>query len=201
MRTRYYGRHVGTAPETRHGHESWRPSGWDFRQVWTGESYSTDAVSPAAWILARTTNIKAGTGIMQMPARTPACAAMTVLSLQALSGNRFLCGVGPSGPQVIEGWHGVPLRQADPANPRIHRHHQADPGARETAGIPRRPVFHPLRWARRHRPGTTSAQHRAWRSERDVLHRLDHPGRPAHGGRSRRRQSADLLLARCARTS
>ena len=80
-----------------------------YSQVWTGESYSTDAVSPAAWILARTTKIKAGTGIMQMPARTPACAAMTVLSLQALSGNRFLCGIGPSGPQVIEGWHGVPF--------------------------------------------------------------------------------------------
>jgi len=80
-----------------------------YSQVWTGESYSTDAVSPAAWILARTTKIKAGTGIMQMPARTPACAAMTVLSLQALSGNRFICGIGPSGPQVIEGWHGVPF--------------------------------------------------------------------------------------------
>src|ERR1700761_8637309 len=80
-----------------------------FSQVWTGESYSTDAVSPAAWVLARTTKIKAGTGIMQMPARTPECAAMTVLSLQALSGNRFLCGVGPSGPQVVEGWHGVPF--------------------------------------------------------------------------------------------
>jgi F420-dependent oxidoreductase-like protein len=46
---------------------------------------------------------------MQMPARTPACAAMTALSLQALSGNRFLCGIGPSGPQVVEGWHGVPF--------------------------------------------------------------------------------------------
>jgi F420-dependent oxidoreductase-like protein len=80
-----------------------------FSQVWTGEAYSTDAVSPVAWILARTTKIKAGTGIMQMPARTPACAAMTVLSLQALSGNRFICGIGPSGPQVIEGWHGVPF--------------------------------------------------------------------------------------------
>lgn len=80
-----------------------------FSQTWTGEAYSTDAVSPAAWILARTTKIKAGTGIMQIPARTPACAAMTVLSLQALSGNRFLCGVGVSGPQVIEGWHGVPF--------------------------------------------------------------------------------------------
>jgi F420-dependent oxidoreductase-like protein len=79
-----------------------------YSQVWTGESYSTDAVSPVAWILARTSKIKAGTGIMQVPARTPACAAMTVLSLQALSGNRFMCGVGPSGPQVVEGWHGVP---------------------------------------------------------------------------------------------
>jgi F420-dependent oxidoreductase-like protein len=48
------------------------------------------------------------TGIMQIPARTPACAAMTALSLQALSGGRFLCGVGPSGPQVAEGWHGQP---------------------------------------------------------------------------------------------
>jgi len=80
-----------------------------FQQVWTGEAYSTDAVTPIAWILARTTKIKAGTGIMQMSARTPACAAMTVLSLQALSGNRFICGVGPSGPQVIEGWHGLPF--------------------------------------------------------------------------------------------
>ena len=60
-------------------------------------------------MLARTSRIQAGTSIMQMPARTPACAAMTALSLQALSGNRFLCGIGPSGPQVVEGWHGVPF--------------------------------------------------------------------------------------------
>jgi len=80
-----------------------------FSQVWTGESYSTDAVTPVAWVLARTTRIKAGTGIMQIPARTPACAAMTAMALQALSGNRFLCGVGVSGPQVVEGWHGVPF--------------------------------------------------------------------------------------------
>ena len=78
-----------------------------YDSVWSSESYSTDAVSPAAWVLARTTRIKAGTGIMQMPARTPACAAATAMTLQALSGNRFLCGVGPSGPQVVEGWHGV----------------------------------------------------------------------------------------------
>jgi F420-dependent oxidoreductase-like protein len=79
-----------------------------FEAVWCGEAYGTDAVSPAAWVLARTTRIKAGTSIMQMPARTPACAAMTAMTLQLLSGNRFLCGIGPSGPQVVEGWHGVP---------------------------------------------------------------------------------------------
>ena len=77
--------------------------------VWSGEAYGTDAVTPVTWVLARTTRIKAGTGIMQMPARTPTCVAMTALTLQGLSGNRFLCGIGPSGPQVIEGWHGVPF--------------------------------------------------------------------------------------------
>lgn len=79
-----------------------------FHQVWSGEAYGTDAVTPTAWVLARTTRIKAGTGIMQMPGRTPACAAMTAMTLQGLSGGRFLCGLGPSGPQVVEGWHGVP---------------------------------------------------------------------------------------------
>ncbi len=79
-----------------------------YTSVWAGESYGTDAVTPIAWVLARTTRIKAGTGIMQMSARTPACAAMTAATLQAMSNNRFLLGVGPSGPQVIEGWHGVP---------------------------------------------------------------------------------------------
>lgn len=78
-----------------------------FSQAWTGEAYGTDAVTPAAWMLARTTRIKVGTGIMQIPARTPACAAMTAMTLQLLSGGRFLCGLGVSGPQVVEGWHGV----------------------------------------------------------------------------------------------
>jgi F420-dependent oxidoreductase-like protein len=80
-----------------------------FDAVWAGEAYGTDAVTPVAWVLARTSRIKAGTSIMQMPARTPACAAMTAMTLQALSGKRFLCGIGPSGPQVVEGWHGVPF--------------------------------------------------------------------------------------------
>jgi F420-dependent oxidoreductase-like protein len=87
----------------------WEAERLGFDAVWAGEAYGTDAVSPAAWVLARTSRIKAGTSILQMPARTPACAAMTAMTLQGLSGNRFLLGVGPSGPQVVEGWHGVPF--------------------------------------------------------------------------------------------
>jgi F420-dependent oxidoreductase-like protein len=77
-----------------------------YDSAWTSESWASDAVTPAAWVLAKTTKLKVGTGIMQMSARTPACAAMTAMSLQAMSGGRFLLGIGPSGPQVIEGWHG-----------------------------------------------------------------------------------------------
>lgn len=80
-----------------------------YSQVWSGEAYGTDAVTPTTWILAQTTKIQAGTGIMQMPARSPACAAMTAMTLQAMSNNRFMMGLGPSGPQVAEGWHGVPF--------------------------------------------------------------------------------------------
>ena len=87
----------------------WEAERLGYEAVWCGEAYGTDAVTPVAWVLAQTKTIKAGTAIMQMPARTPACAAMTAMTLQAMSGNRFLCGVGPSGPQVVEGWHGVPF--------------------------------------------------------------------------------------------
>ncbi|MBI1181912.1 MAG: LLM class F420-dependent oxidoreductase [Alphaproteobacteria bacterium] len=79
-----------------------------YDSAWTAEAYGSDAVSPAAWVLAQTTKIKVGTSIMQIPARTPACTAMTAMSLNDLSGGRFLLGLGPSGPQVAEGWHGVP---------------------------------------------------------------------------------------------
>ncbi|MEM7002306.1 MAG: LLM class F420-dependent oxidoreductase [Pseudomonadota bacterium] len=78
-----------------------------YDSVWTAEAYGGDAVTPAAWILAQTSKIKVGTAIMQMPARTPAMAAMTAMSLAELSGGRFICGLGASGPQVVEGWHGV----------------------------------------------------------------------------------------------
>jgi len=80
-----------------------------FDSAWTSEAWGTDAVTGASWLLARTSKIRVGTAIMQMPARTPAMAAMTAMSLQMMSGGRFMMGIGPSGPQVIEGWHGVPF--------------------------------------------------------------------------------------------
>lgn len=76
--------------------------------VWTAEAYGSDAVTPLAWIGALTERIKLGTAIMQMPARTPANTAMTAMTLDHLSGGRMLLGLGLSGPQVVEGWHGVP---------------------------------------------------------------------------------------------
>ncbi len=79
-----------------------------FHSVWTSEAYGSDAVSPLAWVGARTTQIKLGTAIMQMPARTPATTAATVATLDLLSGGRVLLGLGTSGPQVAEGWHGQP---------------------------------------------------------------------------------------------
>jgi F420-dependent oxidoreductase-like protein len=77
-----------------------------FHSVWTSEAYGSDAVSPLAWVGGRTKEIKLGTAIMQMPARTPATTAATVATLDLLSGGRVLLGLGTSGPQVAEGWHG-----------------------------------------------------------------------------------------------
>ena len=79
-----------------------------YDSVWTAEAYGNDAVTSAAWVLAQTSKIRVGTAIMQMPARTPAMCAMTAMSLDQLSGGRFIVGLGASGPQVVEGWHGVP---------------------------------------------------------------------------------------------
>lgn len=78
-----------------------------FDSVWTSEAWGSDAVTTATWILANTQRIKVGTAIMQMPARTPALTAMTAMTLAQLSAGRFIVGLGASGPQVVEGWHGV----------------------------------------------------------------------------------------------
>src|SRR3990172_10679183 len=77
-----------------------------FHSVWTSEAYGADAVTPMAWIAARTERILVGSGIMQMPARSPATTAATIATLDLLSGGRALLGLGTSGPQAAEGWHG-----------------------------------------------------------------------------------------------
>lgn len=79
-----------------------------YHSVWAAEAYGSDAVTVLSWYAARTTRINVGSAILQMPARTPAMTAMTAATLSGLSGGRFLLGLGLSGPQVVEGWHGVP---------------------------------------------------------------------------------------------
>jgi len=80
-----------------------------YDSVWTSESYGSDAVTSATWIAARTQRIHVGTAIMQIAGRTPAATAMTAMTLDSLSGGRFRLGLGVSGPQVVEGWHGQPF--------------------------------------------------------------------------------------------
>src|SRR2546430_13939856 len=75
--------------------------------AWTAETWGYDGATPLAYLAAKTTRIRLGAGILQVGTRTPALTAMTAMALASLSGNRFLLGLGVSGPQVIEGWHGV----------------------------------------------------------------------------------------------
>jgi F420-dependent oxidoreductase-like protein len=79
-----------------------------YDSAWAAEAWGTDAVSVLAWLAAVTTKIKIGSAILQIPARTPSNTAMTAATLDLLSGGRFLLGLGTSGPQVVEGWHGEP---------------------------------------------------------------------------------------------
>jgi len=77
-----------------------------YDSAWAAEAWGTDAVTVLSWLAATTTKLKVGSAIMQMPARTPAATAMTAMTLDLMSGGRFLLGLGTSGPQVVEGWHG-----------------------------------------------------------------------------------------------
>jgi F420-dependent oxidoreductase-like protein len=79
-----------------------------YDSAWAAEAWGTDCVSVLAWLGATTTTLKLGSAIMQIPGRTPANTAMTAVTLDLLSGGRFLLGLGTSGPQVVEGWHGQP---------------------------------------------------------------------------------------------
>jgi F420-dependent oxidoreductase-like protein len=77
-----------------------------YSSAWAAEAWGVDAITPLAWLGALTTSIGLGTAIMQLPGRSPANAAMTAATLDLLSGGRFRMGLGTSGPQVVEGWHG-----------------------------------------------------------------------------------------------
>src|SRR5437773_1558762 len=79
-----------------------------FDSIWTAEAYGSDAFTPLAWWGSQTSRIKLGTAIAQLSARTPAATAMAAMTLDHLSGGRFILGIGASGPQVVEGWYGQP---------------------------------------------------------------------------------------------
>src|SRR5437660_2194911 len=79
-----------------------------FDSAWAAEAWGTDCITVLAWLAAVTERIKVGSAIMQIPGRTPANAAMTAMTLDLMSGGRFVLGLGTSGPQVVEGWHGEP---------------------------------------------------------------------------------------------
>ena len=168
-----------------------------FHSVWTSEAYGSDAVTPMAWVAATTERIKVGSAIMQMPARSPAATASTVATLDILSGGRVLLGLGTSGPQVAEGWHGQAwgkpltrtreyveivrtiLRREVPLE--HHGEHYdipyTGPGA-TGLGKPLKIIVHPAPRRGADLPG------------------LDRPEERRPDRRDRRRLAADLLLAR-----
>ena len=82
-----------------------------FDSIWTAEAYGSDCLTPLAWWGAKTSRIKLGTAIAQLSARTPAATAMAAMTMDHLSGGRFILGIGASGPQVVEGWYGQPYNR------------------------------------------------------------------------------------------
>jgi F420-dependent oxidoreductase-like protein len=130
-----------------------------FSVCWAAEAYGSDAVSVLGWLAANTTQMDVGSAIMQIPARTPAMTAMTAATLDRLSGGRFRLGLGPSGPQVSEGWHGVrfdrPLARTKEyvdILQRVWRRERVTSDGRhyplplpEGPGIPLKLIIHPVR--------------------------------------------------------
>ncbi|GAA3218309.1 LLM class F420-dependent oxidoreductase [Pseudonocardia petroleophila] len=132
-----------------------------FDSIWTAEAYGSDALTPLAWLGARTSRVRLGTSVVQMSARTPTATAMAALTLDHLSGGRMVLGIGASGPQVVEGWYGQPyprplartreyvqiLRSAI-ARERVEfsgEHYAIPHPGGAGLGKPLRPTIHPLR--------------------------------------------------------
>lgn len=82
-----------------------------FDSIWTAEAYGSDGLTPLAWWGSQTQTLKLGTAITQMSARQPAMTAMSAMTMDHLSGGRFILGLGVSGPQVVEGWYGMPFKK------------------------------------------------------------------------------------------
>jgi F420-dependent oxidoreductase-like protein len=102
----YWGLGVSGEDQLRLAQEADR-LGYD--SIWAAEAYGSDAATVMAWLAANTNRAKIASGIFQMPARTPAMTAMTAATLDNISGGRLVLGLGMSGPQVVEGWHGQPF--------------------------------------------------------------------------------------------
>src|SRR5205823_1809922 len=99
----YWGLGMGASDQLEVVQEAER-LGYD--SVWTAEAYGSDAATVLAWLAAQTTRIRLGSAIFQMPGRSPAMTAMTAATIDELSDGRMILGIGSSGPQVAEGWHG-----------------------------------------------------------------------------------------------
>src|SRR5438477_2084336 len=106
----YWGLGMGPAEQLRVVQEAER-LGYD--SVWAAEAYGSDAATVLAWLAAGTSKIKLGSAIFQMPGRSPALTAMTAATIDELSGGRMMLGIGSSGPQVAEGWHGQRFRSEE----------------------------------------------------------------------------------------
>lgn len=100
---------MGPTPPANHLELAREAESLGYDSVFFGEAYGSDVFSPLCWIGAHTSRIKLGTSVMQISARTPTCAAMTAATIDHLSGGRLILGIGVSGPQVVEGWYGVPF--------------------------------------------------------------------------------------------
>ena len=106
-----------------------------YDSVWSAEAYGSDAITPLAFLAAKTNRIKLGTGIMQLAARTPANAAMSAASIDPMAGGgRFIAGLDVSGPQIVEGWYRQPWGRPYYRAARLRRRRQAHPGT-----VPRGP--------------------------------------------------------------
>ena len=164
--------------------------------VWVPEAYTFDSVSQMGYLAAKTSTIQIGAGILNVFSRTATCMAQTAAGLDYVSDGRFVLGLGASGPQVIEGFHGVPYEKPMPRDPRLHQRVPDDLAPRE--GHLRR-SDRPGAASRGsgHRSGQAAQDHQPSRTCRhpDLLGVADGP--VGHGNRTvRRRLVADLLRSR-----